>query len=68
MIGTDDRYFTLVYLPVGRYIGLSGAGIAERVSALDCRSRRYATIITLRVRTPACAHTKKWVRIPGLRP
>ena len=31
------------------------AGIAERVSALDCLSLRCAAIITLHVRTPACA-------------
>ena len=33
----------------------SGAGIAERVSALDQLLLRCAVIISLRVRTPACA-------------
>ena len=37
-----------------RYIGVTtcGAGIAERVSALDWPSLRFAAIITLRVSNP----------------
>ena len=40
---------------LGKVSAVSGAGIAERVSALDWLSLRCAAMIALRVRTLACA-------------